>query len=129
MVIVFDGVCNVCNDWVQFVIAHDRGRLFQFAPAQTEVGRRLMTEAGVSADRLDSMVLFDGARYFTRSDAVLQVLKLLGGWPSAFALLRLMPKPIRDRLYDAFARRRYRLFGRRDACMVPSFDVRDRFLA
>lgn len=129
MVIVFDGVCNFCNRWVAFVIRRDRQRLFRFAAAQSAAGRQLMHEAGLAPGRLDTLVLVDGDRHFERSDAILRVLERLeGGW-SVLRLLRLAPRWMRDGCYDAFARRRYRLFGRTDACQVPDAAIRDRFLA
>jgi predicted DCC family thiol-disulfide oxidoreductase YuxK len=129
MIIVFDGVCNFCNGWVRFIIAHDRRRRFQFVAAQSALGRQLMEAAGLSPDALDSVVLVDGQRTFLRSDAILRTLGLIGGWPSAFTILRVLPKIVRDPCYLAFARRRYRLFGRRDVCAVPAPELRDRFLA
>lgn len=129
MIVVFDGVCNFCNDWVSFVIRRDRERVFHFAAAQTAPGRRLMDAAGMPADRLDTIVLFDGDRHYTRSDAVLRILGQLPGWRAAAAMLRLLPRALRDRCYEAFARRRYRLFGTSAACRIPDAGVRDRFLA
>lgn len=129
MIVVFDGACNFCNGWVRFVLRRDRRRLFRFAAAQTPAGRRLMEAAGVSADALDTLVLVDGAQHWERSDAVLRILGALGGgWIFAGAL-RAVPRPWRDRCYDAFARERYRLFGRTEACALPDASVRDRFLA
>jgi predicted DCC family thiol-disulfide oxidoreductase YuxK len=129
MIIVFDGVCNFCNGWVRFIIARDRARRFQFVTAQSVLGRQLMAAAGLSPDTLDSVMLVDGRRYFLRSDAILRTLGLLGGWPSAFSVLRVLPKFVRDPCYTAFARRRYRLFGRSDVCVVPAPEWRDRFVA
>ena len=129
MIVVFDGVCNFCNDWVSFVIRRDRKRVFRFAAAQTPRGRQLMDAAGLPADRLDSIVLFEDGRHCTRSEAVLRILEQLAGWRTAAAVLRLFPRALRDRCYEAFARRRYHLFGRRATCRIPDAGVRDRFLA
>lgn len=129
MIVVFDGVCNFCNGWVAFVIRRDPRRRFRFAAAQTGVGRELMARAGVSADRLDTIVLVDGERHYERSDAVLRILEQLGGGWKLARVLRLLPKAFRDKFYDAIAQRRYRLFGRSESCRPPGAEVRDRFLA
>lgn len=129
MIVVFDGVCNFCNHWVSFVIRRDRGRLFRFAAAQTTPGRQLMNAAGMPADLLDTLVLFDGDRHYTRSEAVLRILSRLAGWRWATAILSLLPRALRDRGYEAFARRRYRPFGKSAACWIPDASVRDRFLS
>ncbi|MHC5023232.1 MAG: thiol-disulfide oxidoreductase DCC family protein [Planctomycetota bacterium] len=127
-IILFDGVCNLCNRSVQFVIRRDHGPAFRFATLQSERGRGLMTARGLDPDSLESMVLIEDDRAFTRSDAALRIARRLARpwrWLWAF---RVVPRGARDFIYGLVARHRYRWFGRRDACMVPSDDLRDRFL-
>jgi predicted DCC family thiol-disulfide oxidoreductase YuxK len=127
-VILFDGVCNLCNGWVRFVIRRDRGHHYRFAPLQSSVARRILAAAGVDPEALDSVVLVEGGRAYTRSDAALRILRRLGrGWP-ALALLRVVPRFVRDIVYDWIAAHRYRWFGRQAVCMVPTPELRARFL-
>jgi predicted DCC family thiol-disulfide oxidoreductase YuxK len=129
-VVLFDGVCNMCNAITRFVIERDPapGR-FRFAALQSESGQRLLREHGLPTDDLDSFVLVEGERAWVRSTAGLRVLKMLGlPWSLLWPLI-LVPPPIRDPLYSWIARNRYRWFGKRDACMVPTADVRSRFVA
>jgi len=128
MIILFDGVCNLCNALVRFVIARDPHGHFRFAALTSEAGVRALEAASISGVRPDSMVLIDGGRVFLRADAALQVLRRLRfPWPLAYALVA-VPRSIRDRVYDVIARNRYRWFGQRETCMVPTPAVRARFL-
>jgi predicted DCC family thiol-disulfide oxidoreductase YuxK len=127
-IVLFDGVCNLCTSTVQFIIKRDPHGYFTFASLQSEVGRTLLEDYGLQPDTLDTFVLVEGSRCFTRSDAALRVAKhLSGGW-SLLRILSLVPKPIRDWGYTIIARNRYRWFGTHETCMVPSRDVLDRFL-
>jgi predicted DCC family thiol-disulfide oxidoreductase YuxK len=126
--IVFDGVCVLCNRSVAFVLAHDRARRYRFAALQTRSGRELLERNGLDpADPL-SMLLTDGTRVWTESDAVLRVMAGFGGAWRLCVLLRAVPRPIRDWAYRSVARNRYRWFGRHDTCILPTADQRDRFL-
>jgi predicted DCC family thiol-disulfide oxidoreductase YuxK len=127
-VVLFDGVCNLCNGSVRFVVRHDRRGRFRFASLQSEAGQALLRRHGLDPADLFSVVLVDGGRVTTRSDAALDVARGLGGAWRAAGLLRAVPRPVRDRVYDWVARNRYRWFGRRDACMLPSPELRARFL-
>lgn len=125
--ILFDGVCNLCNGFVQFVIARDPARRFRFASLQSEAGRRSLEAAG-AGHSAETVVLVEDGRAFTRSTAALRIARRLRfPWPLAFALI-VMPRPLRDQVYDWVARNRYRWFGKRDVCMVPTPELRDRFL-
>jgi predicted DCC family thiol-disulfide oxidoreductase YuxK len=128
-VILFDGVCNLCNGFVQFVIARDPGGRFRFASLQSDAAPQLVGSRLAGAERPDSIVLVDGARVFTRSAAALRIFRgLRFPWPILSALI-VIPPPIRDFVYDFVAKRRYRWFGKRDACMVPTPELRARFLS
>jgi len=124
--ILFDGVCNLCNGFVQFVIARDPDGRFQFGPLQSAAAQRLLASAPPSPS--ESFVLIEDGRVFRRSTAALRILRRLRfPWPLAYVAI-LIPRPIRDAVYDLVARNRYRWFGRRDRCMVPTPEVRKRFL-
>ena len=126
--ILFDGVCNLCNGFVQFVIARDPSARFRFAPLNSEAAAAVFRDAGVPAPRLDSIVLVQDGAVAVRSTAVLRVARgLRFPWPLAYAAI-VVPPFIRDRVYDVIAARRYKWFGRRDACMVPTPDLKQRFL-
>lgn len=128
-VILFDGVCNLCNGFVQFVIARDpRGR-FHFGALQSGAAADHLQRLGVHSTPTESVVLIENSRIYTRSTAALRVARGLGcPWSLAFLLIA-APRPLRDCVYDFIARRRYLWFGRRDACMVPTPELRDRFLS
>ena len=126
-VILFDGVCNLCNGFVQFVIARDPRARFSFASLQSEAAARLAARTG-SADGRDSIVLLEDGRAFTQSTAALRIIAALGfPWMLAAALL-VVPRPLRDWAYSIVARNRYRWFGKRQVCMVPTPDLKRRFL-
>ncbi|HEU4536527.1 MAG TPA: thiol-disulfide oxidoreductase DCC family protein [Polyangiaceae bacterium] len=130
-IVLFDGVCNFCSAGVNFIIDRDPGGHFQFAPLQSEVARELLRERGVAPPEGDpeSMVLIEGERVSLRSTAALRIARRLRGpWRLAYALV-VVPAFVRDALYRLVAANRYRLFGRADACRVPTPELRARFLA
>lgn len=127
-VILFDGVCSLCDAAVQFVIDRDPAAQFRFASLQSVVGARLAAEAGVDASALDTLVLITGESSLVRSDAVLEIARRLGRPWSGLAAARLLPLSIRDVAYRWVARYRFRLFGRLDACRIPTPELRARFL-
>ena len=128
-ILLFDGVCNLCHAAVRFVLRHDREAVFRFAPLDSEIGRRLMADRFPDGDPPDSVILIEDGQLHVRSEAALRIARRLGGPWSALWVLRLLPTWMRDRVYDAVARNRYRWFGRMDACPGPDARVRDRFLA
>jgi predicted DCC family thiol-disulfide oxidoreductase YuxK len=126
--ILFDGVCNLCNGFVQFVIARDSGSHFRFAALTSDSARRLLKEAGVREPLPDSMVLVEDGRAYLRSDAPLRVARRLAfPWPLLIVFL-VVPRFIRDRVYDFIAAHRYRWFGREEVCVIPTPELRRRFL-
>ena len=127
-VVLFDGVCNFCNDAVNWIIAHDNLAKFKFAPLQSDFGEQTRRKFGIAED-VDSIILIDDDRAFTHSSAGLRILKTLGGIWSLGYLGIIIPRPIRDWVYRYFARNRYRWFGKRDACMLPTPAVRERFIS
>jgi predicted DCC family thiol-disulfide oxidoreductase YuxK len=127
--LLFDGVCNLCHGTVRFVLAHDRAARFRFATLQSEVGRALLARHGLDAAALDSVVLVDADGAHERSDGALRTLARLDSPWRWLGLLRVVPRPLRDAVYDWIARHRYGWFGKLDACPLPRPEWRDRFLA
>ncbi len=127
-IILFDGVCNLCCATVRFVVKRDPQRHFRFAPFQSEAGRALMMAQGIPDTRLESVVLIEHGRAYRKSSAALRIAKRLSNaWPTLFVLIA-VPPVIRDALYDFVGRRRYRWFGRTDACWIPDEPISDLFL-
>ena len=127
-IIVFDGICALCNGWVDFLLARDRRQRYRFAAMQTPAGRRLLAGHGLDPDDPASLLLLDGRGAHTDTDAIARVLSGLGGPWRLASLTQLLPRPLRDRLYRAVARNRYRLFGRREACRLPDPSQAHRFI-
>ncbi|MDR3678606.1 MAG: DCC1-like thiol-disulfide oxidoreductase family protein [Flavipsychrobacter sp.] len=128
-VLFFDGVCNLCNQSVQFIIRHDKKKQFLFAPLQGVAGEAALKHLGnLKNSELNSVVLFYKNKYYTRSNAVLQVLAILGSTWKVFLFLHILPGFIRDGLYNRIARSRYKWFGKTDSCMLPAPDLKERFL-
>ena len=126
-IVLFDGVCNFCNGAVNFIIRHDTSGRFTFAPLQSEVGERLKREYAIPPDT-DSLVLVENGRAYTHSTGALRIAKELGGfWQLAFFFI-VIPTPIRDWVYKFIAKNRYNWFGKKDVCMIPTPEVRERFL-
>jgi predicted DCC family thiol-disulfide oxidoreductase YuxK len=125
---LFDGVCNLCNGFVQFVIERDPPGRVQFATLQSEAARRVLAVHGAPSPLADSVVLIEEGRVYTGSTAALRIASgLRFPWPLAGALLAI-PRPLRDGIYAGVARRRYRWFGQREQCMVPTAATRSRFI-
>lgn len=125
--ILFDGACVFCSSWVQFVIARDREKRFRFTPVQSPYGSALAARLGISIENPETNAAVFGGRAYFKSDAALEVLSRLPRWSWA-QVLKGAPQPSRDGVYDWIARRRYRLFGRADTCMVPTPELRARFV-
>ncbi len=128
-VILFDGVCNLCNGFVQFVIQRDPDAHFHFAALQSEAGQALLKEHDLSTDRIDTVVLVENGKAYLRSDAALRVAGGLGGLWSMTQIFFIIPRSIRNLIYDFVAARRYRWFGEKDQCMIPTPELRARFLS
>ena len=127
--ILFDGVCNLCTKSVQFIIRHDKQATFSFVSIQSDLGREIYRASGLDPEDIQTFALVTRGRTLIRSDAALEIAMQLDGFWRLFAMFRILPRGLRDRLYAFVASRRYKWFGRRDSCMLPSADVRKRFLA
>jgi predicted DCC family thiol-disulfide oxidoreductase YuxK len=126
-IVLFDGVCNFCNGSVNFIINNDPEKRFKFAPLQSEIGQSFIEKYSIPSD-VDSVILIEDGTVYMHSTAGLRIAKGLGGiWSAAYVFI-IVPAFIRDWAYKTFARYRYRLFGRTEACMMPTADVKERFL-
>jgi predicted DCC family thiol-disulfide oxidoreductase YuxK len=128
-VLVFDGVCVLCSRWVHFILKHDRGARIRLAPMQSPSGRELLAKFGLDPDDPLSLLYVIDGRGYQDSDAILRVLTSFGGAWHAAAVLRVIPRFVRDPLYRWLARNRYRWFGRADQCLVPAPHQAARFLS
>jgi predicted DCC family thiol-disulfide oxidoreductase YuxK len=127
-IIFFDGVCNFCNGSINFVIKRDKKNKFLFAPLQSEAGKEFLTRHQLSVTDFDSVIVFSEGKVFKKSSAALQIAgKLNFPWPFLSAL-RIFPAFVRDFFYDFIARNRYRFFGKKDACMIPTPQTKVKFL-
>jgi predicted DCC family thiol-disulfide oxidoreductase YuxK len=127
--ILFDGVCNLCNAWVRFVVRHDSGGCFRFAAQQSFIGQAMIEAHLSDPQQLSSVILIAGNSVYTESTAVLEICaRLAAPWSWIALLLRIIPHRLRDTCYRFVVRHRYRWFGRTDTCQVPSAEVRSRFI-
>jgi predicted DCC family thiol-disulfide oxidoreductase YuxK len=127
-VLLFDGVCNLCNGFVQFIIKRDTKGIFRFTSLQSDIGQQLMKDHGFPTDELNTVILIKNGQVYTHSDAPLQIARHLSfPWP-LFSIFAIVPKMIRDRIYDWVARNRYKWYGKKDSCMIPTPELKSRFL-
>lgn len=127
-VILFDGVCNFCNGAVNFTLKRDRNKKIRFAPLQSEAGKALTKQFGLPEHDLRSFLLIENGKLYNRSTAALRVCRYLSGlWPLCYGLI-IIPAFIRNAVYDFIAKNRYKWFGQKEECMVPTPDMRARFL-
>ena len=127
-IVIFDGTCNFCNGSVNFIIARDPESKFNFAPMQGESAKVLMKQHGIDNPDLDTFLLIKDGKLYQRTDAALEIAKDLTGYWKYFQVFRFVPSPLRDIFYRLLAKNRYRLFGKRESCMVPTPEIRQRFL-
>ena len=126
-ILLFDGVCNFCNRWVNFIIRHDKKNKFRFAALQSEAGKRLLKKYSIS-EKEESAILIYNEKIYLKSSTGLHVLYHLGGIYSLAFVFIIVPTYIRDFYYEIIARNRYKWWGKRNECMIPSDDVKERFL-
>lgn len=127
-ILLFDGVCNLCNTAVIAVIKRDRKGKFKFASLQSQRGQALLNQFGLSMNDLNTVIYINNTGYFIKSSAVLHVLKELGGIWKLFYVFIILPKPLRDFLYSIIAKTRYKIFGKRASCIIPPTNIEQRFL-
>lgn len=127
-VVLFDGVCNLCDHAVQFIIRHDRHRKLRFASLQSGYAAGRLETTNLPPTYLDSFVLLEAGRCYTRSTAALRVARYFGGLWQLLYVFILIPRPIRDAVYNLVGRYRYRWFGKKNSCMVPTPELKVLFL-
>ena len=126
-IIFFDGVCNLCNRSVQFIIKRDPEGKFRYASLQSETGQQILQEFALPQDHFNSFILYENGKILTRSAAALRVFSQVKGWKWV-GVFKIVPRFIRDGVYNLIARNRYRWFGKKDECMLPRPEWKDRFL-
>jgi predicted DCC family thiol-disulfide oxidoreductase YuxK len=128
-IILFDGVCNFCNTSINTIIRFDKKKYFRFAPIQSDMGKFLMQKYGLDPVKFDSVILVDDEKAYVFSSAILHIARKLGGIYSLAYIFILVPKFIRDPLYKFIARNRYKWWGKKESCMIPTPELRNRFLS
>lgn len=127
-IILFDGVCNLCNGSVIFIIKRDKKDVFRFAAIQSDEGQKLIEQYAIDTSKVDSILLLDGADYFAKSTAALKIARhLKGGYPLLYGFI-ILPVFIRNWVYDIIARNRYHWFGKKESCMIPTPELKGKFL-
>ncbi len=127
-ILLFDGHCNLCNVWVQFIVKRDSAGTIRFASLQSEAGRRLLEEHKIDENYIESLVFFEEERFSVSSNAALRTLSYLDSWQKHLIFLAVVPRFLRDLVYRFIARNRYKWFGKREQCMIPTTELSKRFL-
>lgn len=128
-IILFDGVCNFCNSSVNKIIKHDKKNRFKFAALQSEIGKKLLQKYALDASKMDSIILIENDAAFIKSTAILRIAKQLNGiYPLAYSFI-IIPTFIRNFFYDFIARNRYKWWGKNDSCMIPTDEVKEKFIS
>ena len=128
-ILLFDGHCNFCNGWVRLIVRRDTAKNILFAPLQSPVGRKMLEEHKIDVNYTESLVFFEEEKFSLNSTAALRIYSYLDGWERHLMILIVLPRTLRDAVYSFFAKYRYKWFGRREQCMVPTTELRERFLA
>lgn len=128
-IIVFDGVCNLCNSFINKVIDNDKNDQFRFVSLQSETGSAILKYLGISIEKIDSIVLYQpGYAYYYKAEAALKIAKEMGGLYSVLQIFSILPNGLLNMLYDFVAKNRYRWFGKSDSCRVPTSEIANKFL-
>lgn len=128
-IVLFDGVCNLCNGAVTFIIERDKKDIFRFASLQSEIGKELVAERGLDPEELDSIILIDpGVAYYRKSTAALEISRELSGGYSLLKNFLFIPENLRDGVYNFVANNRYKWYGKKESCMIPTPELKSKFL-
>jgi len=127
-VILFDGVCNLCNSSVNFIIDHDNNKVFKFAALQSDIGQEMLSKFNLSKDEFDSVILIDNENCYTKSTAGLKIAKEFSSYWKLLYVFIIIPAFIRNFFYDLISKNRYKIFGKKDSCRMPTPELKDRFL-
>ena len=129
-IVLFDGVCNLCNGAVVYIIKRDKNDVFRFAALQSDIGQKLINERNIDTSKIDSIILIEpGIAYYTKSSAAIKIMNEFGGlWRVMNVFNYLLPTSIRDIIYDFIAKNRYKWFGKQESCMIPTPELKAKFL-
>lgn len=128
-IILFDGVCNLCDATVQRVIEHDKKDVFRFAAIQSEIGKEIINHIGIDTAKTDSIILYEpGHAYYYKAEAAMKIAKQMGGWFSIVGWFNFLPEWISNGVYDYVARNRYKWYGKKNECMIPTPELKAKFL-
>lgn len=128
-IILFDGVCNLCNSAVNFIIDKDRDDQFRFVSLQSELGQQLIDYLAIRERNIDSIILYEpGKAYYYKAQAVFKILNSVGGLYKLILLFRFLPDALKDHIYDYVAKNRYKWYGKREACRIPTPEIKKKFL-
>ena len=128
-IILFDGVCNLCNSAVQFIIKHDKKDLFRFVALQSDLGQEIIRHIGIDTKNTDSIVLYEpGIAYYYKSEAALEIAKHLDSFYSFLSIFKILPTAVSDSVYDYIAKNRYKWYGKKESCMIPTDELKSKFL-
>ncbi|MBE0391745.1 thiol-disulfide oxidoreductase DCC family protein [Flavobacterium sp. PL002] len=128
-IVLFDGVCNLCDSAVQFIIKNDKNDIFRFASLQSEIGQEICKHIGIDVSKMDSIILYEpGIAYYYKSEAALNIASDLGGAISLLSVFKVLPSGFSNVVYDFIARNRYKWYGKKESCMVPTADLKSKFL-
>ncbi|WP_306350138.1 thiol-disulfide oxidoreductase DCC family protein [Flavobacterium sp. '19STA2R22 D10 B1'] len=128
-IILFDGVCNLCNSAIQYVIKHDKTDQFRFVSLQSDLGQEVINYLGIDSKSIDSIILYEPNKaYFIKADAAMRIAKYLGGIVSVISLFQFVPPFIKNSVYDFIAKNRYKWYGKQESCMIPTPELKSKFL-
>ena len=128
-IILFDGVCNLCDSTVQFLIKYDKKDIFRFVAIQSEIGQEIIGHIGIDTSKTDSIILYEpGKAYYYKAEAALNIATELGGIYSLMGVFKVFPKGLSNTVYDYIARNRYKWYGKKEACMIPTPEMKAKFL-
>ncbi|RWX00360.1 thiol-disulfide oxidoreductase DCC family protein [Flavobacterium cerinum] len=128
-IILFDGVCNLCDSTVQFIIKHDKKDIFRFVALQSKFGEKIIKHIGLDRSKTDSIILYEpGLSYLYKSEAAFKIANELGGVYSLISIFSILPKWLTNKVYDYIARNRYKWYGKKDECMLPTPEMKAKFL-
>ena len=128
-IILFDGVCNLCSSAVQYVIEHDKKDVFRFTALQSDLGQDILKHIGIDAKQIDSIVMYDpGVAYYYKSTAAIEIAKHFGGVFHMGTIFKIVPRFLRDGIYDYIARNRYKWYGKKESCMIPTPELKSKFI-
>jgi predicted DCC family thiol-disulfide oxidoreductase YuxK len=128
-IILFDGICNLCESSVLFVVKHDKKDIFRFVPLQSDLGKEIVKHIGLNSKYIDSVILYEpGISYYYKSAAAIEIARDLGGFFHFGTIFKIIPNGLRNLLYDYIAKNRYSWYGQKDSCMIPTDEIKSKFL-